>query len=332
MLEQGREVASEEGIHVHPYAAIPPDHQQPDQVAVKPRLLIAALQQRAVFERCAPGELTHVRDAKLERVRIPRGVAREQRVAGEVAVGPHDEARVARVLRREERLERVFLSLAERRQVGAPIRVVVRARSVWRERCRRHGANGAGKVVAVEAETHGHAGVDVGVSGAVQPLADVVRRGDLVGLEAAAQGRDGLDLLPDPRTPVEGDFDVGLPGEVGEEQEEQNDRDRVLDARPRARPARSPAMRMVVVRSDGRGRRVRVRVGGGFLGVGWKARVCDPGHGGQEEWESGVGRVKWVVTSPIWNADIRGGSLEWASAVRTRTNTLAAWWVQRTAY
>ena len=255
VLEQGREVASEEAIHVHPYAAILPHHQQPDQVTVKPRLLIAALQQRAVIERRTPGELTHVRDAELERVRITHDVAREQRVAREVAVGPHDEARVARVLRREERLERVLLSLAKRRQVGAPIRVVVRARSVWRERrCCWHGANGAGKVVAVEAETHGHAGVDLGVSGAVQPLTDVVRRGDLVGLEAAAQGRDGLHLLADPRTPVEGDFYVGLPGEVCEDEEEQDDRGPVLDARPRARPSRSPAVGIVVRRSDGRGR------------------------------------------------------------------------------
>lgn len=305
VLEQGCEVASEEGIHVHPYAAIPPHHQQPDHVTVKPRFLIAAGEQRAVFERRTLGELTHVRDTELERFRKTRDVAREQRVAGEVAVGPHDEARAVRVLRREERLERVFLSLAERRQVGAPIRVVVRARSVWRERHCWHGANGAGKVVAVEAETHGHAGVDLGVSGSVQPLADVVRRGDLVGLEAAAQGGDGLDLLADPRAPVEGDFYVGLPGEIGEDEEEQDDRGRVLDARPRARPSRSPAVGIVVLRSDGRGR-VRVRVGGGrFLGVGWEARVCDPGgHCGRGSRESRVGRVKWVVTSPIWNADI----------------------------
>ena len=256
MLEQRCEVASEEGIHVHPYAAITPDHQQADQVTVKPRFLITALQQRAVFERRTSREFTHFCDTELERARITRDVAREQRIAREVAVGPHDEARV-RVLRREERLEGVFLSLAKRGQVGAPIRVVVRARSVWRERRRHrhwHGANGAGKVVAVEAETHGHAGVDLGVSGAVQPFADVVRRGDLVGLEAAAQGRDGLDLLPDPRTPEESDFYVRLPGEIGEDEKEQDDRGHVLDARPRARPSRSPVVRIVVVVRSRRGR------------------------------------------------------------------------------
>lgn len=150
MLEQGSKVASEEHIHVHPYAAIPPDHQQSDQVPVKPRFLILADEQRTIFERRTLGEFTCVRDAKLKRARIARDVTREQRVAGEVTVGPHDEARM-RVLRRKERFERVFLSLAELRQVGAPIRVIVRAGPVWRERRGLHGAaDGAGKVVAVE--------------------------------------------------------------------------------------------------------------------------------------------------------------------------------------
>ena len=53
-------------------------------------------------------------------------VAREERVAGEIAIGPHDEARM-QVLRGEERLERVFLSLIRGRQVGAPVGMVVRS-------------------------------------------------------------------------------------------------------------------------------------------------------------------------------------------------------------
>ena len=144
----------------------------------------------------------HVRDAELERVWIAGDVTCEQRVAGEIAIGPHDEAR-ARVLRREERLERVFLSLAKGRQVGAPIGMVVRARPVGRKGGGRQRADGARKVVTVEAEAHGHAGVDVGGLGPIQPLADVVGRGSLLGREAAAQGGQRLDLLPDPRTQVE---------------------------------------------------------------------------------------------------------------------------------
>ena len=74
----------------------------------------------------------HVRNAELECVRIAGDVTCEQRVAGEIAIGPHDEVRV-RILRSEERLERVILSLAKGRQVGEPIGMVVRARTVGRK-------------------------------------------------------------------------------------------------------------------------------------------------------------------------------------------------------
>ena len=104
-----------------------------------------------------------------------------------------------RVLRGEKGLERVFLSLAEGRQVGAPIGMVVRARSVGRKcRGRRQRADGARKIVAVETQAHGHASVDVGDPGTIQSLTDIIDRGNLLGLEAPAQGRQRLDLLPDP--------------------------------------------------------------------------------------------------------------------------------------
>ena len=188
----------------------------------------------------------HVRDAELECIRIAGDVTCEQRVAGEIAIGPHDEARV-RVLRREERLERVFLSLAKGRQVDAPVGMVVRARPVGRKCRGRQRADGARKVVAVETEAHGHAGVDVGDLGPIQPLADVVRRGSLLGREAAAQGGQRLDLLPDPRTQVERKFYVRLPGQIREEEKEQDGRGRVLETGSRARQARPPAVGGVVV-------------------------------------------------------------------------------------
>jgi len=226
VLKQGGEVAAEEGVHVHPYATILPNHQQADQIAICPRFLVAALQQRAIFERRAPGELVHVRNTELERIWIARDVAREQRIAGEVAIGPHDEAR-AWVLRSEEGLERVFLSLAERGEVGSPVGVVVGTRpvSVWRG-----GADGARKVVAVEAEAHGHARVHLCAPRAIQTLADVVERGRLLGLEASTQGRYGLDLLLHPRAPVEREFYVRLPDEVGEEEKEHEGKRGVFEA------------------------------------------------------------------------------------------------------
>ena len=73
-------------------------------------------------------------DAELERVQITSYATREQRFAGEITVGPHDEARGMQILRGEERLERSLLSLAKGRQVGAPIGMVVRACSVSRKR------------------------------------------------------------------------------------------------------------------------------------------------------------------------------------------------------
>ena len=194
----------------------------------------------------------HVRDAELECIRIAGDVTCEQRVAGEIAIGPHDEARV-RVLRREERLEREFLSLAKARQVDAPVSMVVRARPVGRKCRGRQRADGARKVVAVEAEAHGHAGVDVGDLGPIQPLADVVRRGSLLGREAAAQGGQRLDLLPDPRTQVERKFYVRLPGQIREEEKEQDGRGRVLETGSRARQARPPAVGGVVVGAVVRG-------------------------------------------------------------------------------
>ena len=64
---------------------------------------------------------------------MSKAKAREMRDdASMIAIGPHDEARM-RILRSEERLERVFLSLGEGRQVGAPIGMVVRARTVSRK-------------------------------------------------------------------------------------------------------------------------------------------------------------------------------------------------------
>ena len=111
MLEQGK-VASEEGVHVHPYNYIPLDYRQGDQIVIKPRLLVTAREQQAIFERRALGGFTRVRDAELERSWITSDVTREQRVAGEIAVGPHDEARM-RILCGEERLERIFLFFAK---------------------------------------------------------------------------------------------------------------------------------------------------------------------------------------------------------------------------
>ena len=188
----------------------------------------------------------HVRNAELECVWIAGDVTCEQRVAREIAIGPHDEARV-RVLRGEERLERVFLSLAKGRQVGAPIGMIVRARTVGRKRGGRQRADGARKVVAVEAEAHGHASVDLGDLRTVQSLADVVGRRNLLGIEAPAQGGQRLDLLPDPRTQVKRKFYVWLPGEIREKKEEQDDWGRVLEACPRARPARPPVVGIAVV-------------------------------------------------------------------------------------
>lgn len=133
MLKQGSEVASEECVHVHPYTSIPPDHQQANQIAIKPRFLVTAREQWAIFERRTLGEFMRVRDAELECAWITSDVTREQRVAGEIAIGPHDEARMW-ILRSEERLERKFLSPAEGRQVGTPIGMVVRAWSVSRRR------------------------------------------------------------------------------------------------------------------------------------------------------------------------------------------------------
>ncbi len=101
VLKQGCKVASEERVHIHPYASISPDHQQAYEITVKPRFLVTAREQRAIFEWRALGEFMHVRDAKLNRARIASDVTREQRVAREIAIGPHDEARM-RVLRSEE--------------------------------------------------------------------------------------------------------------------------------------------------------------------------------------------------------------------------------------
>ena len=190
MLKQGSKVASEEGVHVHPYTSIPPDDQQTDQIAIKPRFLVTAREQWAIFERRTPGEFLHVRDAELERAGITSDITRKQRVAGEIAIGPHDEARM-RILRSEERLERVFLSFAEVRQVGAPIGMVVRPWSVSRRRRRggRYWADGARKVVAVETVAHSHASVDFSNPRTVQSFGDIIDRGYLLGLETSSQGR-----------------------------------------------------------------------------------------------------------------------------------------------
>jgi hypothetical protein len=72
--------------------------------------------------------------------------------------------------------------------------------------------------------------VDLGGSGTIQSLGDVIERGSLVGFEAAAQGRDRRDLLPDPRTPVDGDFYVWLPGEKREDEERYDGENRILEA------------------------------------------------------------------------------------------------------
>ena len=124
MLEHGK-VASEEGLHVRPYTCIPSDQEQANQIAIKPRLLVTTREQRAIFERRNLGEFTRVCDAELKRVWITSDVGRVQRVAGEIAVGLHDEARM-RTLRGEERLEGVFLSFAKGRQIGALVGMVVR--------------------------------------------------------------------------------------------------------------------------------------------------------------------------------------------------------------
>ena len=189
MLQQGSKVASKEGVHVHPYTTVLPDHQQADQVAIKPRFLVSAGEQWAIFERRPLGEFMHVRDAELERAWITSDVTREQRVAGEIAIGPHDEARM-RILRSEERLERIFLSLAKGRQVGAPVGMVVRAWSVSsRRRRERYWTDCARKVVTVETVAHGHASVDFGNPGTIQSLSDIIDWGNLLGLETPSQGR-----------------------------------------------------------------------------------------------------------------------------------------------
>ena len=92
VFKQGSKVASKESVHIHPYASIPPDYQQADQITIKPRLLVTAREQRAIFERRSPGECMHVRDAELERAWIAGDVACEQRVSREIAIGPHDKA------------------------------------------------------------------------------------------------------------------------------------------------------------------------------------------------------------------------------------------------
>ncbi len=48
--------------------------------------------------------------------------------------------------------------------------------------------DGARKVVAVETVAHGHASMDLGGPRTIQSLRDIVNWGNLLGLEAPAQG------------------------------------------------------------------------------------------------------------------------------------------------
>jgi len=129
----------------------------------------------------------HICDAKLEHTWITSDVTHKQRIAREIAIGPHDEAQM-RILHSEERLE--YIPVAHQRQpshctnryssscmVGL---IQLLRRTVMGRLCL--------KIVAVETMAHGHASMDFGNTGTIQLLSDIIDWGNLLGLETPSQG------------------------------------------------------------------------------------------------------------------------------------------------
>lgn len=178
VLEERCHVADEQRVHVDPDTAVGVGDEQAQEVAVDPRAAVDHVEEVRALERGAFGERVRVDDADLEVVGIrlePAGDAwvRAERV---VDVCPEDEQRAAEVLGGEEGLDEPLLALLERLEVFAPVCVEehalaagvlqlpvgqgdeVVAVSMWMGRL---ALDGAREVVAVHAEAHGDAALDL---------------------------------------------------------------------------------------------------------------------------------------------------------------------------
>jgi len=119
----------------------------------------------------------HDCDAELEHIQITRDVTHEQRVAGEIAIGPHDEAQM-RILHSEERLEYIPVT-CQRWPNWCANRYGSSCAVGLAQLLRRMVMGGlCPKIVAVETMAHGHASVDFSNPGTIQSLSDIIDHGN----------------------------------------------------------------------------------------------------------------------------------------------------------
>ena len=208
-LKQRLDVACEDHVHVDPHAAVLVQREKAHDVSIDPRAAVkdAAHLVQDAFDLGTLGEDSGLKLAHLDMVGPVLREFTQARTAHKLllAVRPEDELGDGEVLRSVEGVQCRGLSAIERRQVGAPVRMEDRL-------ARRHLGNRLhcrGKVVARKLIAQ----VDTGGEQLVPRrlvLRHVVLRGDVLGLPAALQWPDRLNLLSHPVAREDRELELNL--------------------------------------------------------------------------------------------------------------------------